>query len=270
MALICEKVHFGFYFLFLYFLGNRFFRLDTIGHEGLHHLISKVPWWNTFLGRYLCHFPGFTSHSRYKTIHMLHHRFLGEGRDPDVYLYGEYPERFTDWLKRIVKDILTLRIVYEFFEYFTEVPDKIRQLLGRKSIKLAMYKSDFTEYLIFWISIMTLLTILGGWRLFLLYWLIPAMLHFPLIQLINGFQHGGFKGPTKSRTQSDSFWFIDFIIPLDLSFHHEHHLNPRVPHYNLRAYSQYLRQNSIPDPETQSNLANTIQLIFADSKKKNT
>lgn len=269
MAYICEKVHFGFYFLFLYFLGNRFFRLDTMGHEGLHHLISKVPWWNTFLGRYFCHFPGFTSHSRYKTIHMMHHRFAGEGRDPDAYLYQEFPIRFKDWLKRIVVDLLTLRIIYEFLEYFTDLPDRIRQWRGQKSTKLVMYKSDFAEYMIFWITVAVLLTVFGGWRLFLLYWLIPAWCHLPIIQLINGFQHGGFDGFAKSRTQSDSFWIIDFIIPLDLCFHHEHHLNSRIPHYNLRAYSEFLKNSSSHDPETHSNLLGSLKILFKDPTNKN-
>lgn len=268
MAWICENIHFGFYFLFLYFLGNRFFRLATLGHEGLHHLISRIPWWNSFLGRYFCHFPVFASHSRYKTIHRLHHRFLGENGDPDKYIYKEFPEPIFAWSKRIIFDLVSLKIIYEFFEYFSEVPERIRLMLGRKPVRLILFKSDFAEYMVFWTSVIIVLSVFGWWKYFFLYWFIPGMVHFPIIQLANGLQHGAFNGPIGSRTLIDPYLIIDFIIPLDLNHHYEHHLNPRIPHYNLRAYGRHLRNQQEPptDSETHMKVAKSIRSMFKAAK----
>lgn len=264
MALICEKIHFAFYFLFLYFLGNRFFKLAALGHEALHHLISRTPWWNNFLGRYLCHFPTFISHSRYKTIHTLHHRFLGENHDPDLFLYQEFPISLSFWLKTKLKELFTLKIFFDFCEYYTEIPEKIRYLCGQKSSQLKLIRSDFFEFCIFWIFTITVISYFGFWNYVLLYWLLPCLLHLPILQLANGFQHGGFKSKAESRTVTGPQWIINFVIPLELNYHSEHHFNTQIPHYNLKAYAKFLKQKMTvpPGAETHQNLSSSFKSIF--------
>ncbi|MBK7889364.1 MAG: fatty acid desaturase [Bdellovibrionales bacterium] len=261
-AILCEQVGFYFYPIAIYVIGNRFFRLATLGHEGLHHLISRNVKWNTFLARYLCHFPTISSHSRYKAIHLLHHRYLGEAADPDRYVYEEYPEPFSRWLKRIAIDLATGRIFYEFLEYYTELPERIRVRLGGKPRLLPLVKSDFWEYTIFWIIAFSTITYFDAWRPMLLYYFGPAYLHMPLIQLANGMQHGAFKGRTESRSQADPYWIVDFFIPLDLNMHFEHHQNPRVPHYHLRQYGDDLRRRGLLPDHNRSTLLDSLKIIF--------
>ncbi len=265
MIYVIEVVRFEFYFLFLYFIGNRAYRMSTLGHEGLHHLISKNQELNTFLARYFCHFPTFTSHSRYKNLHILHHRYLGQDMDPDKYLYKDYPKFFKPWILKVIWELVTFRMLFDFAVYYTDLLDIGKFLFRRKNLKLKLVKSDLAQYLVFWTICFSLISIFGLWKYFLLYWVLPIYLHLPIIQLTNGLQHGAFKSLPQARTQVDSFWLIDWFIPLDLNFHYEHHLNPRIPHYKLRKFSNYLVKNGRAPFQNHSTLSESLRLILKRS-----
>lgn len=249
----CEKIYFGLYPIAALIIGNRLFRLATLGHEGLHHLISRNTFLNNFLARYLCYFPVFISFARAKSLHMLHHRFLGEGKDPDHYLFSEYPLSFYKWIRRILRDMLTMKILHDYFSYYSELIDRRR---------IALYKSDLTNYLLFWFTCGIGIYYFNLGLHFLLYWLVPLFFQLPLIQLVNGFQHGAIAKPLTSRSVIEPSWLIEALIPLDLNFHSEHHLNPRVPHYHLCRYSAFLNNNSTDLELNRSSLAQTLREVF--------
>jgi fatty acid desaturase len=259
---LCEQVSFLFYIPAVYLIGSRIFRLALLGHEGVHGLLFRSSKWNTFVARYLCHFPVMISFSRYRAIHLLHHRFVGEGQDPDGYIYQGYPICFRTWLKRTLVGILIGRALLNFFEYFTEVPVHVRKLFGRPEGRQLLVKSDFSQYLIFWCVVLLTIIYFEAWYYFALYYLVPAYLLMPFNELSNAYQHGAYSGKAQSRSQTLPYGLMEFIFPLHLNFHFEHHLNSRVPHYNLPVYSRALKaRNRLPQENVGSFTAAT-RLIF--------
>lgn len=253
MIYACEELSFKLYPLALFIIGACFFRIAVLGHEGLHHLICANKSLNTFLGRYFCHFLVFTSHSRYKNIHSLHHRYTGLAQDPDAYLYREFPLPFRMWLRRILWDLLSLRMLVDFFSYFTDIADFLKiHLLRRPAPRLSYYRSDLLQFTLFWSFFCVLFSLTGTWKYFLLYWVAPAYLFLPIIQLSNGIQHGAYSGPIESRTLLAPWWILSWLLPVDLNYHYEHHLNPHVPHYRLKDYSRFLQNKK--DPSQARNL----------------
>ena len=262
LAYFCETVSFAAYPIAVYIIGNRFFRLSILGHEGVHGLISRSRRWNDFLARYFCHFPTFISHSRYKSLHLLHHRYLGTQSDPDVYIFEEFPEPFRKWAGRIVVDLLIGRILYHFLAHFSELQERIGALLGRPRHQLAIVRSDFIEYCVFWILLFTAISHWGVWYYATLYYFLPAYLHLPIIQIVNGMQHGAFHEKIGTRSQIVQEWMAELTIPLHLNLHYEHHLNTKIPHYNLPSLSSSLREQQAVPPNCHMSLADSVKILF--------
>jgi len=225
---------------------NRQLALSLISHEGIHRSLLPHPFWNDFVARYLCAFPVYISLSRYRTMHLMHHRFLGTPIDPDRGLYADYPAPFGQYLIRSAKNFLSGKTIWDFMDYYTDIPTLVRTkfLLGRKKTPLS---SDFIQYACF---IFISAAIIYQYELSSFYfslWLLPSILYLPYVLAIGGLQHGPIKNneelALKSRTILGSKALMELLLPVDINFHAEHHLNPRIPHYKLKEYSLALRKN---------------------------
>src|SRR5689334_5679095 len=53
-------------------------------HEGMHHTLFASPLWNRWVS-FLCGVPVLMSFSAYQVMHLRHHTYLGDPRDPDDY-----------------------------------------------------------------------------------------------------------------------------------------------------------------------------------------
>jgi fatty acid desaturase len=270
MIYLSEKISFWFYILALPVIINRQVSLVLLGHEGAHGLLAKNILLNNFLSRYLFHFPGFISHSHYKAIHLLHHRFVGTQRDPDIYLYDKYPMSFLNWMKTTIKSYLNGSIFYYFVNYFTELADQFRRLIGKTSSRdQKIVRSDFFEYIIFWFIAFLTIHHYGLWSQFFIYWIIPVVLSMPYIQFHNVLEHGVMDKEAlySSRTIVGNYFFIEALMPRHLNYHLEHHLNDRIPHYNLSDYSKLLTERLIDPktPEFRAGLKTTLLKIFRSS-----
>lgn len=225
-------------------IANRILALSLICHEGLHRSLHPNNWMNDFLGRYFCAFPTFISFSRYRRLHLLHHSSVGSDRwDPDRHLYDFYPQSKSDFFKRLGVRVLTLQTAYDFILYFTEIPATLR----RKSLSDVIGPhSDFLPFVFFQLTLLGLLIALGMLPEYLLLYLLPFILITqPYVMLMGGLQHGPLPAASHenvSRTVAGSKIYMWLLLPLDINFHAEHHLDPSVPHYWLKQMSADLRE----------------------------
>ncbi|MBN8540698.1 MAG: fatty acid desaturase [Deltaproteobacteria bacterium] len=230
-------------------IANRILALSLICHEGLHRSLHPNNWLNDFLGRYFCAFPTFISFSKYRRLHLLHHSSVGSDRwDPDRHLYDFYPRSKLEFLKSLCARVLTLRTAYDFVLYYTEYPEALRRKrLGDGSLFVTSPRSDFLPFVFFQVTTLGLVVGLGILPEYLLLYLLPLMLITqPYVMLMGGLQHGPLPTASSenvSRTVTGSKIYMWLLLPLDINYHAEHHLDPSVPHYWLKQKSADLRAN---------------------------
>lgn len=241
------QVSWWFYPLSFVLIANRILALSLICHEGLHRTLHKEGRWNDFLGRYLCAFPTFISFSKYRRLHLLHHSAIGSNRwDPDRHLYDFYPKQPFTFFATLAARVLTLRTAYDFILYYTEIPELLqRKRLGDGTLLVLSPRSDFFSFALFQAGVFSTAAFSGYFAEFLALYLAPViLLTQPYVMLMGGLQHGPVRsGDTDvSRTISGSKLYMWLLLPLDINYHAEHHLDPSVPHYWLKQRSLDLQK----------------------------
>lgn len=238
-----------FYPLSLLLIANRILALSLLCHEGLHGNLSRNKKWNDFLGRYLCAFPSFISFSKYRRVHILHHSGVGsEQWDPDRHLYNFFPMNLKTYLWLQLKDLVTLRTAWSFIRYYTDIADLIAIARGKKSYQQLNKYSDWKGFILFSLALNATTLYFGVWLYTQAFTLVPLILITqPYVLLIGGLQHGPVRTKNTpegvSRTITGSKLYMWMLLPVDINYHAEHHLNPSVPHYHLKEYSAQLNQN---------------------------
>lgn len=228
--------------VFAFVIANRQLALSLLAHEGLHSSLSESRPVNDFLGRFLCAFPVYVCFDTYRKKHLLHHRLLGSPADPDRGLYFSYPENAWRFFSRMTLSLLTGRLLWLFFDYYTPLPQLLRS--RKLNIFWKELRTEFGVYLLFHGLLISALVQFGWGRFYLLYWVAPLLLSLPYIWLIGGLQHGPLPDADparKARTITGAKWLMEILLPVDIHFHAEHHLAPQVPHQHLRSLHQHLR-----------------------------
>lgn len=233
VIILCEYGSYYFYPFGIIILAHLYITLALFGHEGTHFLLHPNRKVNTFVARYFCHFPFVISHSHYSYNHLRHHRFLGSEKDPDLILYKYSYPSVRAWLMSEFINIITLRSSLVFIQYFTGIPDWVKN-----GFKLS-YKHDYYPFFIFWILIVSVLSYFDIGKYFLLYWMCPVILAVPWINIFNNFQHFSLdpgQGFSSSNLIFKNKILQEFLFPLNLNFHHTHHSDTQIPYYELSAH----------------------------------
>lgn len=241
---------FGFWFypILCLIIGNRQMTLLLLTHEAVHYTLVRDRRWNDWIGRYLCAIPVLISLKKYRRAHRFHHHSVGVADvDPDLHLYRDFPTSAYQFYWGILADLVTLRLFFKFLDYLTEWPEALslkKTLQGR--LLIFSKESDFISFNIVHLGLFSILYLTGHLTGYVIYWLIPlACAMHPAAILGAGLQHGPMSAYTpegRSRTVTGPKWFMEIVLPLDINFHGEHHINPSVPHYWLKKYSQDLEQ----------------------------
>ncbi|MBL7689880.1 MAG: fatty acid desaturase family protein [Bdellovibrionaceae bacterium] len=214
-------------------IANRIMALGLLAHEGIHGLLSPSARLNDILARYFCAIPTFISLSKWRLRHLVHHRFVGTSADYDAYLYTYFPLSFSTFLKQF----LSGQIFLGHLLYFTDL-DQVIKIRGVPTAPVLKSKdTDTLSFLIFLGGVMLLLFLAGWWVEFFMLWIVPYLLCQPMTLLYNCLEHSGVyldaDENRRSRTITGPSWLIGLFLPLNVNFHGEHHLFPKVPQYNL-------------------------------------
>ncbi len=247
---LVKGVSWWFYPISAILIANRVLALSLLCHEGLHGTLFKNRYWNDFFGRYFCAFPTGISFSKYRRLHLLHHSSIGSKKwDPDLHLYSPYPQSFQNYLFRTLWRVLTFQTLHEFLLYYTDFPELIKILRekgrGIAQSLSALAKGDFFEFILFHSFVVWGFYQLGILADYGLFYILPILcLTQPYVLLMGGLQHGPIKEGRQggaSRTVVGAKFYMWLLLPLDINFHAEHHLNASVPHYWLKDFSRDLQ-----------------------------
>lgn len=224
-------------FLFAVFMvGSRQHAFFLIMHEGAHSLISKNRHWNDKISNFFAAWPVGFSTEKYRLRHWIHHRYVNTDKDPD-------------WTRK--RDDVTWQFPKTKLVYWK---DTLAHLLGKGVLEmifalrgLGLAKSDLPLAVPYFGVVAAALTLLGGWRLFGLYWAVPYFTVLPLLHRIrNSSEHLGLPkthvlNGTRNVVGSPLETFL--LCPHNGAMHLVHHVYPFIPWYRLKAARAFLLTN---------------------------
>ncbi|HEV3258310.1 MAG TPA: fatty acid desaturase [Gemmataceae bacterium] len=189
-------------------------------HEGMHHVLFAHRLWNRWVSVAL----GSTvlmSYSAYRVMHLRHHTFLGDPRDPDDY-HNYSGSRVRVWVMHF------MRLLGGAFLYLLLIP-----LLALRHGSGSERRQIAVEYCVLALLYGGIVLTVPG-PLLLLGWFIPVVLVAYMTNL-RGFTQHGLTDATDAYLASRSVQAHPVVAHclLNENFHLEHHLFPEVPSYNL-------------------------------------
>jgi fatty acid desaturase len=99
----------------------------------------------------------------------------------------------------------------------------------------------------FYTALLAIVTLSGGWKLFLMYWIFPlaswAKWFFYVRALSEHHALDRDRALARTRTVVLPWWSQPLLAPHNINYHLEHHLFPNIPHYNLKRLHECLMQN---------------------------
>lgn len=239
----------------LVLIGSRQRALTTILHDAAHGRAARTRWLNWVAGTFLSGYLIFQAFQPYRQSHVMnHHGHLGDpGHDPDLQLYldtGLYDgmSRARFFWRQVLATLLLLNAI-GYLWYVTR----------HRLLALVRCRAELVYMGLFWGAIFVLLSLLGAWRLFLLYWVVPYLTTFLIIgRFIEIAEHFPLLGTAQASSvlYSTRNRFSHAAEALFFSMHNEnfhlvHHLRPEIPFWNMAkahrvmlADAQYARANA--------------------------
>jgi fatty acid desaturase len=220
--------------------------LLNLMHDGAHGLLSPSRRLNRALSIWALGAPIGVLFEGYRDGHLRHHLSAGTDRDP---LADQEKYRVTDLTSAalylaLLRDLLGITALRVFFAYEENEGGSTQIPLRRKVLRLGIAQSA-VFLLLFW----------GDLRGYVLFWCLPAMsAHMFLMRLRGIAEHGLARqlGVSLSSVAGGIFYTRSFLTParpypwlplvwlekvligsISVHYHHEHHLFPTVPFYNL-------------------------------------
>lgn len=234
------------YLLAITVIGARLHALAILMHDATHFRFLKNRKMNDLISNVFSMYPVFTSIEKYRKNHLSHHQHLNTEHDPD-------------WVAKLGKREFTfpkskLEFILTILSYFTMIQG-IRDAMwfltrfGGKSDKEndSKNKQERLQKIAFYVITFSLITVLGLWKIYLMYWIVPYLSTFFMFQYIRSVaEHFGEMEYdhllTSTRTVKVNLIERFFIAPHNVGFHLEHHLYPGVPYYNLPALHKMLME----------------------------
>ena len=232
--------------LCVFLIGTRQMVLALLLHEQVHRLgwRSKYADWvvNVFAV-----YPLFvTSVEDYAKVHLSHHKYCFTKDDPDFLRKAgaewTFPKSPGQLLLIALRDVTAMNV--------------LRLIRG----KTAHRTDEFTRRnpsptwlrIAFFAALAALLTVLGGWKLFLVYWVLPAATVTQLlVRWIAVCEHtynveNGSIHETTPLLQLN--WWQRLLVPdLNFGFHAYHHMHPGVSFAKLPKVHEIYRREGLVD-----------------------
>lgn len=223
------------YVLAVLIIGARMHALAILMHDASHFRFLRKKKMNDMITNIFSMYPLFSSIEQYRDNHLKHHRHLNTDDDPDWFIkLGKKEFTFPKTKKEF------LLTVFSYFTLIAGAKDAIwflKRFGGNSNVKKKSFKKKLPR-LVFYIILITMISVLGIWKEFALYWLVPYFSTFFMFQYIRSVaEHFGELAYdhdlTNSRTIKVNLIERFFLSPHYVGYHLEHHLYPGVPFYNL-------------------------------------
>lgn len=231
------------YPLTVIFIGARQAALTVIGHDAAHGRLLPGRWWNDAVGDFFADWPTFITLGAFRKHHGEHHQHLGEREDGNRFIWRTHVDDALtkEWTYPKSPAALAWKIVRH-----SAILSGVWWIIRGNAAALVFRTSrlELLGRLVYTAAVAALLTALGAWRGFLLYWIVPFCTWHMTAQYIRLVcEHSGLRDQPegvsraygKIRTTLARPWERFLLVPRNIHYHVEHHFYPSVPFYNLPA-----------------------------------
>jgi fatty acid desaturase len=240
-------------------LGLRMNAFGVVLHEGSHGLLAGSRRLNDRICNWGIAFWTINSVEEYRPTHRLHHRYLGQERDPDRTFYL-VPARRGGLTFLLLQDLFgvtafrraTTRISGTSQE--SEAPASLLtrpQLLVGKAVTQLIVLGQFILFQGVW----------RGIAFYAVFWLVPIVCMYPLIlrlKTITEHFDPALRDPKKVRwiaRTSRAGWLQNRWVGARMEYHFEHHVLPTIPYRGLKRLHRQLERADLfvqhPDLDSQ-------------------
>jgi len=248
---------------FMFIIASRVGAFLNLMHEAAHSILFKHIHMNNIAGKWFLGFPIGIIFEDYTKRHLHHHAHTTTEKEPqsdkDKYEIVDYKN------KKIFLYFLYDLIGFSALKVFFSIGEKNVKKNKSKNVLLNLLKILFVQIIII------LFVFEFNYVNYFIFWLYPIIgPHMFLMRIRGVAEHGLFKQKniviknvqegllntrsflTPSFRYTNIFIFIieKFLIgTFNVNYHHEHHLCPKIPHYNLenfhkKIYTKVLNLNS--------------------------
>lgn len=234
-------------------IGTRQLGLAILMHEAAHGGLSSSKRLNDVLGQWLCAAPVGASLRAYRPYHLTHHKFTQQDEDPDLILSAPFPITKDSLRRKIIRD-LTGQTFFkqrsgQFLAAFGVLPKHLR---GNPNISTSA-REAVIPFLITNAIIAVVMTLLGPWWAYPVFWLLPLATWFPLVTRIRNIaEHAcvpenGSDPLRHARTTLANPIEGLLVAPYWVNYHSEHHMFMHLPCYRLAEAHQLLRVKGLTE-----------------------
>jgi fatty acid desaturase len=224
-------------------MGRAHAQFASLMHEAAHRLLIKKKSVNDWVGKWLLGYPSFTTTEGYRRVHMAHHREEFGPEEPDIPLYANYPVPADSLRRKLVRDA-TGRTGLKLMR---------QQLRGLRNPDLA---ARHVQYRIWAVQLVLLVVpiIFGEWYLYPLFWLLPYLTVWRVINRLRSIaEHGGMMASKDRRITTHSVrqhrCARFMLVPYNIGWHLAHHVDSGVPFRNLPRFHDALRASGYVDDQ---------------------
>lgn len=229
-------------------LGLRMNAFGVILHEGSHGFLAKSRALNDRICNWGIAFWTINSVEEYRPTHRLHHRYLGQERDPDrvFYLVPARRGALTSLLLQDLLGVTAFRRATSRMSGTSEVSGAPASLLARPRLLVG--------------KIVTQLIVLGQFVLFqglargilfyVVFWVVPIVCMYPMIlrlkTITEHFDSGLRVANTVNWIARTSYAGLlqNHLVGARMEYHFEHHVLPTIPYRGLKKLHRLLGQSN--------------------------
>ena len=165
--------HPALYLIAVMFIGARQHALIILGHDASHYRYLPTRWQNELVGNLFLMWPVFASVEGFRKFHATHHQHTnlpGDGNRHIWYTHNAAGELDPGWVFPKTRLGLALVLLRRAF-FLTGMFWIVRGLVGSSFIPSPHWM--VAARIAFYTSVGGVLTVLGAWYAFLLYWIVP-------------------------------------------------------------------------------------------------
>lgn len=238
-------------------IASRQHALLVLMHEQVHFRIGRSKFWTEFFSDVFLAFPILVSTRLYRRTHFRHHLELNTNQDPDFMFMKTHKEWNIPKSNRafwglVFKDICFLHWRENFIHGpFVTFWSPLKRLFRSKDHPDGGLSGSYKTFVVAYYSIIGV--VIYALNLFLpvvVLWILPMSTLLPAMVRLRAMpEHLGLsqlRPKQGTRTIAGMFWLESFLVaPHGIHLHYEHHLNPRIPFYNLSKAHCFLEKESL-------------------------
>jgi fatty acid desaturase len=224
-------------------VGNRYYALFIIGHDGLHRNLFRSRWANDLFADCLILAPIGAITRLNNSNHLNHHHSLATADDPDRHRYTCLNKATLPMLLFFLAG--TLSACRSVYDVFVRRPTAAQGASGRYRFR------DFVILVGWQTALMAGLSLGIGWWAYLVLWLLPTYVFTFVADNLRTFLEHAQIEPDREADQHRLITYRSnplercLLAPMHMNLHAAHHLWPSIPYYNLSQADRELQRLAV-------------------------